>query len=68
MGKRHITQKESMEFNHRIILEQKFGSNGFITLGFAWNDDEDKNGELKKHVEAIMSSDNVHMFFIKYNS
>ena len=63
-----ITQKEAMEFQNRVIIEQEFGDNGFITSGFAWNEDEDKDGELKKHLEAIMFSDNVHMFFVKYNS
>ena len=66
--KKNITQKEAMEFHHRVIIEQKFSNNGFITSGFAWNEDEDSNSELKKHLEAIMTSDNVHMFFIKYNS
>ena len=66
--KEHITQEDSMEFNHRVIVEQKAGDNAFFTVGYAWNDDEDKDGELKKHVEAIMQADNVHMFFIKYNS
>lgn len=64
----YIAQKDSMEFNHRVIVEQKAGNNAFLTMGFAWNNDEDKDGELKKHVEAIMQAGNVHMFFIKYNS